>query len=120
MNKQEWEEVQMRLHELERDARPDSDYHEEGRPSPRELLKAAIEFDEDRQTEANLREYSDTIEFLRQQGHSWRKISEFLAKHGIKVSHNKVYYMFRGEDHEEFAPGQVDEEAPEFEDEDDR
>jgi hypothetical protein len=55
-----------------------------------DILKAALN-EPDRDP---LRQHLGTIFALRDKSFSWREISEFLAKHGVKAEHTKLLRLF--------------------------
>ena len=57
----------------------------------KDLLKEAEAAPDKRGLEA----HREAISLLRDKGHTWRQIAEFLTERGINTDHTKVLRMFR-------------------------
>ena len=58
--------------------------------NPAELLSQAKKAT----PKAQIEEYRETVEVLREKGYSWRDIASFLNERGIDVDHTRIYRTF--------------------------
>ncbi len=56
-------------------------------PDPQDLLSSAEKMPE----KVSLGRYWESVSTLREKGYSWREVSEWLEKHGLKVHHSQLH-----------------------------